>query len=146
MLELYKFSTRPLDSGPFRELQFTEMELVQGVYPNMPVYAYRCQECEHGFEVKQSFTEDPLTDCPKCNTAGSVVRVIQPAGVVFKGSGFYVTDSRSNRSNLTGTSNGNGSSDTNGSSSNGSTNGHAKDNGNSAKAETSSAEAASPNS
>ena len=79
-----------------------------GVLRNMPVYDYRCQECGYDFDVKQSFDDDPLTDCPQCLTKGSVVRVIGPAGVVFKGSGFYVTDSRGSRSNLTGTGNGNG--------------------------------------
>lgn len=60
----------------------------------MPVYAYRCRACGNDFEVKQSFSEAALTTCQICETEGSIFRVIQPAGVVFKGSGFYVTDTR----------------------------------------------------
>jgi putative FmdB family regulatory protein len=59
----------------------------------MPVYEYQCQNCGKHFEIKQSFTDDPLTVCPNC--AGKIHRVIQAAGIVFKGSGFYVNDSRS---------------------------------------------------
>ena len=58
----------------------------------MPTYTYQCQNCEHSFEAVQRFADDPLTECPEC---GSVIRrVIQPVGVVFKGSGWYITDSR----------------------------------------------------
>ena len=60
----------------------------------MPIYAYRCKECANDFEARQRFSDDPLTECHVCGTEGSVFRVIQPAGVVFKGSGFYVTDTR----------------------------------------------------
>ena len=56
----------------------------------MPLYEYKCQECGLRFERRQSFTEDPVTICPDCG--GVVVRLIQPAGIIFKGSGFYVTD------------------------------------------------------
>jgi putative FmdB family regulatory protein len=62
----------------------------------MPVYVYRCDACGATFERKQSVTEGPLTDCPECD--GHVRRVIQPIGIVFKGSGFYVTDHRSHSS------------------------------------------------
>jgi putative FmdB family regulatory protein len=58
----------------------------------MPVYLYECESCGERFEAKQSFADTPLTVCPTCE--GSIHRVIQPVGVVFKGSGFYVTDSR----------------------------------------------------
>lgn len=64
----------------------------------MPVYAYQCRACDNSFEVKQSFNDDPLTTCTVCETEGAVFRVIQPAGVVFKGSGWYVTDSRGKNS------------------------------------------------
>ena len=74
----------------------------------MPLYNYRCRECETDFDVRQSFSEDPLTDCPTCHTEETVYRVIQPAGVVFKGSGFYVTDTKAARDSLMG----NGSKDT----------------------------------
>lgn len=67
----------------------------------MPMYAYQCRSCESTFEVKQSFSDTPLTDCLVCETPNAVFRVIQPAGVVFKGSGWYVTDSRGSRDSLT---------------------------------------------
>ena len=57
----------------------------------MPTYQYACTACEHEFEVFQSFTEDSLTECPECN--GEVKKVYSAVGVVFKGSGFYKTDS-----------------------------------------------------
>lgn len=58
----------------------------------MPVYVYQCNTCGMTFERRQSITEEPLQDCPECE--GQVHRVIQPIGVIFKGSGFYVTDNR----------------------------------------------------
>ena len=58
----------------------------------MPTYAYRGTACAHDFETYQSFKDDPLTECIKCG--GPVRRVIQPNGIVFKGSGWYITDSR----------------------------------------------------
>ncbi len=58
----------------------------------MPTYAYRCIACEHRFEQFQRMADDPLTECPECQ--GLVKRVIHPVGVVFKGSGWYITDSR----------------------------------------------------
>lgn len=64
----------------------------------MPVYAYQCRDCDNTFEIKQSFNDDPLTTCAVCQHEGSIYRVIQPAGVVFKGSGWYVTDSRGKNS------------------------------------------------
>lgn len=66
----------------------------------MPVYTYECQECGVRFTARQSFADSPIDVCPECG--GATQKVIGPVGVVFKGSGFYVTDSRSNRSNLTG--------------------------------------------
>ena len=58
----------------------------------MPTYAYACSSCQHRFEVHQSFTDDALTDCPECS--GTLRKVFNSVGVVFKGSGFYRTDSR----------------------------------------------------
>jgi putative FmdB family regulatory protein len=58
----------------------------------MPTYTYQCDSCGHGFEAVQRFADDPLTECPQCGA--SIRRVIQPVGVVFKGSGWYITDSR----------------------------------------------------
>ena len=62
----------------------------------MPLYEYQCQECGLRFERRQSFSEEPVKTCPDCS--GPVVRLIQPAGIIFKGSGFYVTDHRSKSS------------------------------------------------
>ena len=59
----------------------------------MPTYQYACAECGHAFEQAQSFSEDSLTVCPECG--GKLRKVFSPTGVVFKGSGFYRTDSRS---------------------------------------------------
>lgn len=58
----------------------------------MPRYAYKGIECPHEFEVHQSFADDPLTTCITCGLP--VRRVIQPTGVIFKGSGWYINDSR----------------------------------------------------
>lgn len=59
----------------------------------MPTYQYLCTECGDSLEVQQSFTDDALTVCPECN--GRLRKVFNAVGVVFKGSGFYATDSRS---------------------------------------------------
>jgi putative FmdB family regulatory protein len=58
----------------------------------MPVYTYECDDCGQRFDAKQSFSDSALTVCPTCE--GKLHRVIQPVGVVFKGSGFYITDSK----------------------------------------------------
>ena len=56
----------------------------------MPTYEYLCQTCSHRFEQWQKMTDDPLTVCPECG--GHIRRVFYPAGIVFKGHGFYKTD------------------------------------------------------
>lgn len=56
----------------------------------MPRYEYRCPKCGHRFEMRQSFHDDPVADCPRCGTPSS--RVFHPATIIFKGSGWYVTD------------------------------------------------------
>ncbi len=58
----------------------------------MPTYQYKCRECDHRFDVSQRITADPLKECPECD--GEIRRVLFPTGVVFKGSGWYVTDYR----------------------------------------------------
>ncbi len=58
----------------------------------MPTYQYSCTECGHFFEQFQSFSDDALTTCPECQ--GRLRKVFNAVGVVFKGSGFYRTDSR----------------------------------------------------
>ncbi|MGQ0624174.1 MAG: FmdB family zinc ribbon protein [Sporichthyaceae bacterium] len=59
----------------------------------MPTYQYACTACEHELEAVQKFTDDALTQCPAC--PGTLRKVFSAVGVVFKGSGFYRTDSRS---------------------------------------------------
>ena len=59
----------------------------------MPTYEYACTACEERLEVVQSFTDDALTVCPACG--GQLRKVFSPAGIIFKGAGFYRTDSRS---------------------------------------------------
>ncbi len=58
----------------------------------MPTYQYRCTECGEDLEVVQKFSDESLTVCPACQ--GSLRKVFSPVGIVFKGSGFYRTDSR----------------------------------------------------
>lgn len=58
----------------------------------MPIYEYECQQCGIRFERLQKFSDLPVTTCPECE--GDVKRLIHPVGIVFKGSGWYVTDSR----------------------------------------------------
>ncbi len=62
----------------------------------MPIYLYQCDSCGVRFEKMQRISDEPLTACPECN--GHVHRVIQPVGIIFKGSGFYITDNRSGSS------------------------------------------------
>lgn len=61
----------------------------------MPLYTYRCNECGFQFDQQQRMSDAPLSDCPICN--GRVRRVVNAVGVVFKGSGFYITDSRNGK-------------------------------------------------
>ena len=56
----------------------------------MPIYEYQCDACQKTFEVSQKFTDDPLTECQSCS--GPVRKIISAPGIVFKGSGWYVTD------------------------------------------------------
>jgi putative FmdB family regulatory protein len=58
----------------------------------MPLYEYECESCSIRFERMQHFGDEPLKECPECS--GAVHRVIQPVGIIFKGSGFYITDNR----------------------------------------------------
>ena len=57
----------------------------------MPLYDYKCAKCGHVFEVQQKMSEEPLKYCQLCK--GPIKRLISAAGVIFKGSGFYATDS-----------------------------------------------------
>ncbi len=76
----------------------------------MPTYQYACRACGHRFEAVQSFTDNTLTECPECS--GSLRKLFGSVGVVFKGSGFYRTDSRAKEhSGESESGNQNGSSD-----------------------------------
>lgn len=77
----------------------------------MPTYAYACTECGHQFDVVQSFSDESLTTCPECS--GRLRKQFNAVGVVFKGGGFYKTDSRSS-SNSSGSSSGSSSSSSSG--------------------------------
>jgi putative FmdB family regulatory protein len=56
----------------------------------MPIYGYRCEKCGNELEVLQSFSEERLTECPKCG--GALQKKLYPVGVIYKGTGFYKTD------------------------------------------------------
>ncbi len=58
----------------------------------MPTYSYACTECDNKFDAVQAFSDDALTECPQCD--GRLRKLFGKVGVVFKGSGFYRTDSR----------------------------------------------------
>ena len=58
----------------------------------VPTYSYACTECDNKFDQVQAFTDDALTECPQCS--GRLRKLFGKVGVVFKGSGFYRTDSR----------------------------------------------------
>ncbi|GAB3693903.1 FmdB family zinc ribbon protein [Angustibacter aerolatus] len=83
----------------------------------MPTYPYACTQCGHQFEVVQAFTDDALTTCPECS--GRLRKVFGSVGVVFKGSGFYRTDSRGSSSAATPAGDGSSSSSSSSSSSEG---------------------------
>ncbi len=81
----------------------------------MPTYSYACTECDNRFDVVQAFTDDSLTTCEQCS--GRLRKLFNSVGVVFKGSGFYRTDSRESTKSSSDGSATSSSSDTNGSSS-----------------------------
>ena len=68
----------------------------------MPTYQYACTACGHQLEAVQSFSDEPLTACPECD--GRLRKLFSSVGIVFKGSGFYRTDSRSSTSSSDGAS------------------------------------------
>lgn len=99
----------------------------------MPTYQYVCTECGEPLEVVQKFSDDALTECPACT--GRLRKVFSAAGIIFKGSGFYRTDSRgSGKSSSTAGASSNGSS---GGSSNGSSGDSGGSSGDSAKSSSS---------
>src|SRR5262245_58038737 len=66
----------------------------------MPIYQYRCRNCGAEVEKMQSFSSDPLVECPECHHP-TLKKVLQPAGIIFKGSGWYITDSKKSSSAVT---------------------------------------------
>ena len=84
----------------------------------MPTYSYACTECGNRFDVVQAFTDDALTNCEQCD--GRLRKIFGKVGVVFKGSGFYRTDSRESGKSGKSTSNGAGPAKTSASSESGS--------------------------
>ena len=68
----------------------------------MPIYEYKCKKCGKVFEVIQKFSDEPVAECQYCK--GPVRKIFSVPAVVFKGSGFYVNDSRSSKSSTIGTS------------------------------------------
>jgi putative FmdB family regulatory protein len=82
----------------------------------VPTYEYRCTECDHAFEARQAFTDDAIEVCPSCG--GRVRKLFGNVGIVFKGSGFYKTDSRDKKSAVSAADSGSSASE--GSSANGS--------------------------
>ena len=81
-------------AGPAQRRHCTTLSSTED--PTMPTYQYACTECGHSFEQFQSFSEDALTVCPVCE--GRLRKLFNAVGVVFKGSGFYRTDSRKDSS------------------------------------------------
>lgn len=71
----------------------------------MPIYEYECSRCAHRFEVRRSFNESSPVSCPQCDCDAQ--RIFSPVPVIFKGSGFYITDNRGNHSSSSPTSNNN---------------------------------------
>jgi putative FmdB family regulatory protein len=70
----------------------------------MPTYGYRCGSCGHEFEIQQRITAQPLVTCPKCG--GKLSKMLYPAGIIFKGSGYYTTDYKGSGNGSAGSSNG----------------------------------------
>jgi len=64
----------------------------------MPTYTYQCDDCGHSFDAFQKFSDDALTVCPSCE--GTIRRVIQPTPIVFKGSGWYINDSKGKNASM----------------------------------------------
>jgi putative FmdB family regulatory protein len=58
----------------------------------MPIYEYECEKCGHVFEVRQSFSDEPIKSCNQKGCSGKVHKLFSPPAIIFKGSGFYVTD------------------------------------------------------
>ena len=90
----------------------------------MPTYSYECTECGNRFDIVQSFTDDTLTTCEQCT--GRLRKLFNSVGIVFKGSGFYRTDSREKGQKAKSSSNGSTTGDSGSSSGSGEANGSTK--------------------
>ena len=97
----------------------------------MPTYSYACTECADRFDVVQAFTDDALTTCEKCS--GRLRKLFNSVGVVFKGSGFYRTDSRSDGQKSKASTNGSSTGDAASTSGSSDKNGSSDENGSGAK-------------
>lgn len=108
----------------------------------MPTYSYACTECDNKFDIVQSFSDDSLTECPQC--AGRLRKLFNSVGIVFKGSGFYRTDSRPGSSSDTSTLSSDSSSSSSSSSSDSSSSSSKSDSASSASSTKSETKAATP--
>jgi putative FmdB family regulatory protein len=109
----------------------------------VPTYTYTCTACNDVIEKRQSFTDAPLTTCEQCG--GALRKVIHPVGIVFKGSGWYITDSRASSSSANGPS-GSASSSTESKDSGGSASSASKESSSSSKESSSSSKESSSSS
>jgi putative FmdB family regulatory protein len=66
----------------------------------MPTYEYRCQHCQYEFEAFQSISSSPIDTCPRCNQKAVTRKISGGSGLIFKGSGFYITDYSRKSNNL----------------------------------------------
>jgi putative FmdB family regulatory protein len=101
----------------------------------VPTYSYACTECDNRFDVVQGFSDDALTTCEKCS--GRLRKLFNSVGIVFKGSGFYRTDSRQDGQKSKTSANGSSTSDAASSSGSGEKSGSGDKNGSSEKSSSS---------
>ncbi|HEX5560276.1 MAG TPA: FmdB family zinc ribbon protein [Nocardioidaceae bacterium] len=107
----------------------------------MPTYSYACTSCEHRFDIQQSFSDSALTVCPECE--GKLRKLFNSVGIVFKGSGFYRTDSRNGSNGSNGSTGSTGSASGSGSNGSSSSSGKSDSNGSTSKSESSKSESSS---
>ena len=110
----------------------------------MPTYSYECTECGNRFDIVQAFTDDTLTTCEKC--AGRLRKLFNSVGIVFKGSGFYRTDSREAGKKAKSSANGSSTSDSGATSASGDKNGSTSSSGEKSGSSSSSGEKSSKSS
>jgi len=110
----------------------------------VPTYSYECTECGNRFDIVQAFTDDTLTTCEKC--AGRLRKLFNSVGIVFKGSGFYRTDSREAGKKAKSSANGSSTSDSGATSASGDKNGSTSSSGEKSGSSSSSGEKSSKSS